>query len=163
MSKSFVAILLLIVLTSACNQPVNVTTQPVEEIQFAQPMASATPTALFLIPTETPLVVTATLAVASSGVSCAAPVPRVAIGDKVLVRVEDWDKLKLRSDPSVSPNNIVMDLDQYSQLKILDGPVCVRSAETGYSYYFWKAVVIPSGETGWIAEGDTTHYFIERY
>ncbi len=163
MSKSFVAIFLLIVLTSACNQSVSVTTLPTEEIQFTQPMASATPTALFLVPTETPLVVTATMAVASSATSCAAPVSRVAIGDKVLVRVEDWDKLKLRSDPSVSPNNIVMDLDQYSQLKILDGPVCVRSVETGYSYYFWKAVVIPSGETGWVAEGDYTHYFIEKY
>ena len=77
--------------------------------------------------------------------------------------MEDWDKLKLRSEPRVSSDNILLELDQYSQLKILEGPLCVYSAETGYSYYFWQVVVTLSGETGWVAEGDYTHYFIEKY
>ncbi len=165
MSKPFIAVFLfIIILISACNRPFNVTTLPTGENQFAQPMASPTATALFNTTssnsslTPTPLVVTAT------GESlCAAPVPRLAIGDKVLVTVEDWDKLKLRSKPEVSSSNILMELDQYSQLKVLDGPVCVYSAETGYSYFFWKVVVISSGETGWVAEGDYTHYFLEKY
>lgn len=162
MSKSFIAISLLLILISACNRPINVTTLPAEEAQYAQPMASPTATALFnttisTTETPTPLVVTAT-----GESACAAPVPRVEIGDKVLVRVEDWDKLKLRSEAGVSTDNVVMELDQYSQLKILDGPVCVYSAETGYSYWFWKIVVTDSGEIGWVAEGDYTHYFIEK-
>lgn len=162
MSKSFLAVFLPIILISACSQPISVTTLPTATSRFAQPMPSATATALFDTAnpdpqTATPLVVTPT------GSLCAAPVPRVAIGDKVLVRVEDWDKLKLRSKPEVSSGSIVMELDQYSQLKILDGPLCVYSAETGYSYFFWKVVVIPSGETGWVAEGDYTHYFLEKY
>lgn len=163
MSKSFLAVFLLIILTSACSQPVNVTTLPAEGNQFAQPMPSATATALFDTIDPNPLETPTPLVVTPTGSLCAAPVPRIAIGDKVLVRVEDWDKLKLRSKPEVSSDTALMELDQYSQLKILDGPLCVYSAETGYSYYFWKVVVIPSGETGWVAEGDYTHYFLEKY
>jgi acetamidase/formamidase len=126
-------------------------------------MPSPTATSLFnttnsTTETQTPAIVTATAESA-----CFAPVPRVAIGDKVLVMVEDWDKLKLRSEAKVSAENVILELDQYSQLKILDGPVCVYSAETGYSYWFWKVVVTASGETGWVAEGDYTHYFLEEY
>ncbi|HET9913339.1 MAG TPA: hypothetical protein VFQ13_15700 [Anaerolineales bacterium] len=158
MSKSFIAILLLAVLTSACNQPVNVTTLPTLTpiANTINPTPSETPTPLFVTATED-LLVTAT------GSACAAPAPRVQIGEKVLVTVEDWDKLKLRSEAAVSANSIVMELDQYSQLKILEGPVCVYSAETDYSYWFWKVVVIPSGEIGWVAEGDYSHYFIQKY
>lgn len=162
MPKSFMVLSWLVIMVSACSQPVNVTTLPTEAPQFAQPMASATPTALFDMAnphvTETPLIVTAT-----GESACAAPVPRVAIGDKVLVTVEDWDKLKLRSEPKVSSDNVLIELDQYSQLKILEGPICVYSDETGYSYYFWQVVVTSTGETGWVAEGDYTHYFIEKY
>ncbi len=163
MSKSFLVFFLLVILLSACSRPFNVTTLPVAP--SVTPIANtinASPTV-----SPTPLIVLPT-AVAASPIpgtqsSCAAPVPRVAIGDKVLVRVEDWDKLKLRSTAEVSSSNVLMDLDQYAQLKILDGPICVYSADTGYSYYFWKVVVIPSGEIGWVAEGDYTHYFIEKY
>ncbi|MGE5776320.1 MAG: hypothetical protein ACM33V_08870 [Chloroflexota bacterium] len=162
MPKSFIAVSVLVIMVSACNQPINVTTLPTETPLFAQPMASATPTALFdrtnVQMTETPLIVTAT-----GDSACAAPVTRVAIGDKVLVTVEDWDKLKLRSEPKVSSDNVLIELDQYSQLKILEGPICVYADETGYSYYFWQVVVTSTGETGWVAEGDYTHYFIEKY
>jgi hypothetical protein len=163
MFRSFIALSLSVLLISACAQPIQVATLPAEEAQYAQPMASPTPTALFntansTTGTQTPLVVTAT-----GESACAAPVPRVAIEDKVLVTVEDWDKLKLRSEAKVSSENIIMDLDQYSQLKILDGPMCVYSAETGYSYWFWKVVVTDSGKIGWVAEGDYTHYFMEKY
>ncbi len=163
MSKSFLAIFLLIILISACSQPISVTTLPTETSRFAQPMPSATATALFDTVDPNPGATATPLVVTPTGSLCAAPVPRVAIGDKVLVRVEDWDKLKLRSKPEVSEATMLMELDQYAQLKILDGPLCVYSAETGYSYFFWKVVVIPSGETGWVAEGDYTHYFLEKY
>jgi len=164
MSKSFIAVFLLILLIPACSRPINITTlpEPDRENLFAQPMASATATALpdvTISPgTPTPLVVTAT-----EKVTCDAPAARTAIGDEVLVTVENWDKLKLRSKPEISSNNVVMELEQYSRLKILDGPICASSTETSYSYWFWKAAVIPSNEMGWIAEGDYSHYFIQKY
>ncbi len=162
MFKSFITILLLALGITACSQPVRVTTLPTQEIQFAQPMASPTATALF--PTiGSAATTTPTIMTPIGEALCAAPVPRVQIGDKVLVTVENWDRLKLRSKPEVAADNVVMDLDQYSQLKVLDGPICAYSAETGYSYYFWQVVVIPSGEKGWVAEGDYTHYFFEKY
>lgn len=162
MPKLFIAVSMLILLTSACSRPLAVSTPPVEHIQFAQPMASATPTALFnsinsnAAGTPTPLIVTAT-----AEMSCSAPEPHVAIGQQVTVTVEDWDKLKLRSIPRISSDTVVLELDQYTQLRILDGPMCVSSPDTEDSYVFWKVVVIPSGEIGWVAERDDSHYFIE--
>jgi hypothetical protein len=159
MSKQFIAVLMLVILTSACTQPINVTTLP--SVPSLTPIANTiNPT-----PSATPLFVTATesLLITATGPVCAAPAPRVSVGEEVLVTVEDWDKLKLRSDAEVSADNILLELEQYSQLKILEGPVCVYSAETDYSYWFWKVVVIPSGEVGWVAEGDYTHYFIQKY
>src|SRR5512146_1089182 len=116
MSKPFIAVLLLIVLTTACSKSIHVTRLA------AAPSVTPLPHAINSLATQTPtpLIVTATLAVV-----CRAPEPRVEVGQKVLVTVEDWDKLKLRSGPEVSPDNVVMDLDQYSRLKILEGPVCV--------------------------------------
>jgi len=160
MSKPFIALLLLVILTSACSRPVSVSTLPTGEIQSAQSAASSTPTPLFNttnpLPAETstPLIVTATVEA-----FCPAA-PHVKIGQQVTVLVEDWDKLKLRSKPEVSPDTVLMELDQYSQLKILDGPTCVYSPETGVSYWFWKVTVISGGEVGWVAEGDYSHYFI---
>ena len=182
MSKQFIAILLFVVLTSACNQPINVNTLP-----------SLTPIADTIHPTpsetSTPLIVTATgqiqstatLAIAPNvafhtatvalgtptfvalptvSASCPAPVPHVKIDQQVSVTVEDWDKLKLRSQAALSADTIVMELPQYTQLRILDGPVCVPAPETDSAYLFWKVAVIPSGEVGWVAEGDIWHYFI---
>jgi hypothetical protein len=160
MSKSFSALLLLVILTSACSRPVSISTLPTGEIQSAQAAPSSTPTPLFNttnpIPAETatPLIVTATVEA-----FCRAA-PHVKIGQQVTVLVEDWDKLKLRSRPEISADTVLMELDQYSQLKILDGPTCIYSPETGDSHWFWKVTVIPGGEVGWVAEGDDSHYFI---
>ena len=158
MSKSLITISLLLILTTACNRSYVTPTPVAGEIQFAQPLATTTPTALFnSLSTATPAIVTATADVACS----AAPLTRVKVGKQVTVTVEDWDKLKLRSNPQISSHNVVLELNQYSQLRILDGPICVSSVETKSSFLFWKVAVIPSGEIGWVAEGDLTHYFIE--
>ena len=157
MSKAFIVVSLLILLVSACDRPYVGPTPPVKEIPFAQPMGTATPTALFITPTQTPSVVTATAASA-----CAAPAPHVKIGQQVTVTVENWDKLKLRSKPEISPETVILNLAQFSRLEILEGPECISSAETGDSYWFWKVKVLPSGEVGWVAEGDHSHYYIEN-
>jgi hypothetical protein len=159
MLKHFISFPLFILLTSACVQQYT-TPAPATEIQFAQPMATTTPTALFnsgqAAPTSTPPIMTATAVV-----SCSAPAPHVETGQQVTVMVEDFDKLKLRSDPQISPDNVTLELELYTQLRILDGPVCVLDADTETEYLFWKVAVIPSGEIGWVAEGDATHYFFQ--
>ena len=159
MSKKFIAVFLLVILTSACNRSYATPAPQAEGTQFTQPMGTTTPTALLntvnSIATETPSIVTATAAVACSN----APAPHVRAEQQVTVSVEDWDKLKLRSSPSVSSDNVVLELNQYTQLRILDGPICFSSANA--AYLFWKVAVIPSGEIGWVAEGDSSHYFIE--
>jgi hypothetical protein len=182
MSKPFIAVLLLVILTSACNQPVNITTLPTLTpiANNINPSPSVTPTPLFvtatgqvqstatlaLLPTvafHSPTVAVGTptfVAIATVSASCPAPVPHVVVDQQVSVTVEDWDKLKLRSKAALSADTIVMELPQYTQLRILDGPVCVLSPETDSAYLFWKVAVIPSGEIGWVAEGDIWHYFI---
>jgi hypothetical protein len=157
MPKSFIAIFLSVVLLSTCSRAYVPSTPPAQEFQFAQPMATGTPPPLFNTATQTPSVVTATAAA-----SCPAPAPHVQIGQKVTVTVENWDKLKLRSKPEISSETVILDLAQYSQLEILEGPECVSSAASGDTYWFWKAKVLPSGEIGWVAEGDFSHYFFEK-
>jgi hypothetical protein len=161
MSKRFLALSLLVLLISACSRPYVTTTPSAEEIQFAKPLGTATPTALFnitnTVPTQTPSIVTAT-----AEWSCPAPASHVQIGQKVTVQVENWDKLKLRSKPEISSETELLELKQYSQLEILDGPECAFSAETSAAYWFWKVKVLSSGEIGWVAEGDSSHYYIEN-
>jgi hypothetical protein len=158
MSKRFLAVSLLLVLVTACSRPSSAAPSA-ETIPFTQPMVTDTPTALFnnSVPTQTPSVVTAT----ADG-SCPAPAPHVQIGQTVTVQVENWDKLKLRSKPEISSGTEILELAQYSQLEILDGPECAFSAENGDAYWFWKVKVLPSGEIGWVAEGDSSHYYIEN-
>lgn len=159
MSKRIIALSLLIAFTTACNRAYVTPIPSATEISFTQPMATSTPTALFnfgdAAPTHMPAVVTATAEILCSG----APAPHIKMDQQVTVTVEDWDKLKLRSSAKVASDNVVMELEQYTQLRILDGPVCAYSADT--AYIFWKVAVIPSGEIGWVAEGDLSHYFIE--
>jgi len=154
MPKPFIIVSLLIILISACSRPYITSTPPAGSF-------TSTPTALFNtlnpISTQTPSIVTAT-----AGPSCSAPEPRVEIGQKVTVTVENWDRLKLRTEPVISPDTVLLELEQYSQLEILEGPVCVSSTETGDSYWFWKVKAIAHGKIGWVAEGDYSHYFIEN-
>jgi len=168
MLKRSIVISLMILLTSACTAQFTTLTPPAAEVQPAVsntletvPTATSTPLVVLAtdqgtgpIPTFPPETVTAVSA-------CPAPAPHVTIGQQVTVVVEDFDKLKLRSQPEISTDTVKMELNKFTQLKILDGPVCVPSPETGTSFLFWKVAVIPSGEIGWVAEGDELHYFFE--
>jgi len=159
MSKRFILPSLLILLISACTRQVGAPTPPAGT---AQPIFST----LESIPTvtATPLTVGATEQPVPTtiDVDCpGAPALHVAIGQEVTVVVDDTDKLKLRETPEISPNTEVKGLDQFTQLKILEGPVCAASTDPEVSYWFWKVEVQPNGEIGWVAEGDSLNYFIE--
>jgi hypothetical protein len=168
MVKRFIAVFLLIVLLSACKGQISTPAPAAEELPPVLSYTLESPA----VATATPLIVMATEEQASPTVLFAgpfgtppvclgAPAPHVSIGQQVTVVVEDFDKLKLRSAPEISPDTEKLELDKFTQLKILEGPVCVADAETEASYWFWKVGVLPGAEIGWVAEGDSLHYFIE--
>ena len=161
MAKRFIAVFLLIFLISACSGQVS-TPAPAEEIpsllSYTQEVPIATSTPNIIMATEGPVSPTLT----NIDQTCSgAPAPHVTVGQQVSVVVENFDKLKLRSAPEISPDTEILELDKFTQLKILEGPVCVSDTEMGTSYWFWKVGVPPGADIGWVAEGDSLHYFIE--
>src|SRR5690349_13897476 len=98
MFKRFIAMSLLIVLSSACTRqlatstPLAGTAQPVFSTVESAPTVTATPVIIGAT-TEQPVPTTV-------GVDCpGAPALHVAIGQQVTVVVDDTDKLKLRETP----------------------------------------------------------------
>jgi hypothetical protein len=160
MPKRFFITFLSVILLSACSfQSVTLTPPP----QPAQPTplnaqesnATATSTPLVLLPTYA-------LPTSTAIASCPdAPLPHIMLGQQVTVMVEDFDKLRLHEIPDASPTTALKELPQFTQLKVLEGPVCVPSTDAQGQYLFWKVQVVPSGEIGWVAEGDSLHYFVE--
>ena len=104
---------------------------------------------------------TATAYAATTPSACAGPHAPFGSGVQVTVIAGNSDKLKLRSQLTISPDTVLRELDQYTRLEIVGGPACVTSAETGISYWLWKVKVLPGGKIGWVAEGDGQHTFIE--
>ena len=158
MSKRFIAMSLLIILISACTRQV---ATPTPLAGTVQPVFSTVESILTV--TATPRIIEATeQPLPTTGVEClGAPASHVTIGQEVTVVVDDTDKLKLRETPEISPDTEVAVLDKLTFLKILEGPVCVSSTDPEVSYWFWKVEVISTGEIGWVAEGDSSNYFIE--
>lgn len=89
-----------------------------------------------------------------------APMPQVVIGQTVMVVAEDFDKLKLRSEPRIAPDTELKELDKFTNLLIVNGPVCV-TGEANTAYWFWEVQVLPGNEKGWIAEGNLSEYFVK--
>lgn len=171
MAKQFILISLLVILISACNQQVTTLTPSPEEVQSTKPVplntAESTTTALpDLATTEKalphitfpPTITPVDTATAAFSLCPGAPGPYAAIGKQVTVVAEDIDKLQLRSEPTISPNTVLRELNRFTQMYIVGGPVCVHSTETGSSYWFWQVKV--DREIGWVAEGDAQHSFI---
>ena len=170
MSKRFFPVSLLIILISACTYQGNTVTPQLEKAQRTQPAPSntveweSTPPTITASPATTdkamprPTVIDTATAVYS--ICPGAPGPFVSLGNQVTVVSEDVDKLKLRSEPKISPETVISELERFTQLKIVDGPLCIQSAETGTSYWFWQVYIPLSKEIGWIAEGDVQHPFI---
>jgi hypothetical protein len=179
MSKQLILISWLIILISACTYQATSVTPSREEVQNTQPAPSNSVEAqstLSIItawtdlaatkdaiprPTYTATPTALDTATAVFSICPGAPGPYAAIGNQVTVVAEDVDKLKLRSKPTLSSETVVKELNRFTQLQIVGGPMCVTSAETGISYWLWKVKVQSSGKIGWVAEGDRQNYFIE--
>ena len=161
MPKRLLVVSILVLLVSACSSQFTVLTPQAEEVQNTQPVPSNSEP----IPTATatsPYISALEIPVPTIDFTCpGAPPPRVHFNQQVTVIAETFDKLKLRSEPQISPNTVKMELDKFTQLRITGGTNCVYSDETQTSYWFYWVEVIPTGEFGWVAEGDSSHYFIE--
>lgn len=103
---------------------------------------------------------TATAYTATTPLACTNPRAPIAAGAEVTVTTDNSDKLKLRSEPEISPETVIQELDQFTRLEIVGGPTCIQ-AENGIAYWLWKVKVLPNGRTGWVAQGDGRNEFID--
>jgi len=168
MSKRLIAFFLLIVLISGCTRQVATPTPLPEEVQpvFSNtpgvtPQAGTAPLATESAAQQSAPTLAVVDTVMVESVCPGAATPHVTFGQLVTVVSDNIDKLKFRSEPKISPDTLLRDLDTATQLKILGGLVCVQSPDTETSYWFWMVEVVSTGEIGWVAEGDSSHYFIE--
>lgn len=168
MSKRFILISLLIILISACTREGTPPAEVTQSTQFvplntAESTLPAGATPFITESVEQPsaptpeFIDTATVESICPG----APAPHIAFGQVVMVVSDNVDKLKLRSEPRISPDTILRDLDTSTELKVLGGLVCVQAPDSETSYWFWMVEVTSTGEVGWVAEGDSANYFIE--
>ncbi len=88
--------------------------------------------------------------------------PRIEVDDLIEVKTTKSDPLRLRSSPDISYDNIKIRLAPGTQLKVVDGPICVKDDRTGNYYWFWEVKVRGTNEIGWVAEGQPYYYYVEK-
>ena len=97
-----------------------------------------------------------------SGFTCPnAPATRLVVGQTVIVLSDDPRPINVRAQANTTAN-VIAQLPPGTQFKIVAGPVCANN------YVWWQinspAQTINGTKTpaivGWVAEGDTQHYFI---
>jgi hypothetical protein len=88
-------------------------------------------------------------------ISCpGAPPIRIEVGNLVRVTTTEGDKLRLRSSPEAT-DNIIRMIPTGTELRVIDGPMC----SDAFSY--WEIQIPGTTQTGWVAEGDYSLYYIE--
>lgn len=80
-----------------------------------------------------------------------APPTRLRQGVTVVVLRDDPTPLNVRAQPNAKANVLVR-INPGVSFQILGGPQCADG------YIWWQTAY--QGQTGWVAEGDNTHYFI---
>ena len=90
-----------------------------------------------------------------------APTTRISINNLVRVITTDNDRLVLRSIPEINDGTELQRLNKGTELKIFNGPVCVRDPKTSISYWFWEVRIKSTDAFGWVAEGDRSLYYLE--
>ena len=99
------------------------------------------------------LVDLSTSTTAVSAVSCEGALPsRIVAGDIAQV-ITAPDPLRVRA--SAPDGEILELLYQSSSMQVLTGPVCIEGIA-------WFEILLGDGRTGWIAEGATGEYYIDR-
>lgn len=86
-------------------------------------------------------------------VNCPGTLPsQVAVGTLARVTFTDGTPLRLRETPG---GTFLTDLAEGTQFNVVGGPQCQGQ------FTWWQVTVVNSGQSGWVAEGDTDTYFIE--
>lgn len=87
--------------------------------------------------------------------SCgSAPATRMDVGGRGDVTHTDGTPDRIHQSPSVHSSPAGEPLAEGTQFTVLQGPTC------GDGYQFWR-VRADDGREGWVAEGDSSNYFIE--
>jgi serine/threonine protein kinase len=86
-----------------------------------------------------------------------APALVLEVGDQATVMTNV--SLRGRSEPKFSDTNVISRYKYGEALRIAYGPVCVKSPE-GTAYWFWY-VLDANANYAWVAEGDTSIYFLK--
>jgi hypothetical protein len=91
-----------------------------------------------------------------------APAVRVKVGDRARVTFTDGLALRVRSEPEVVSGNVVVQIPEGTEFEIIGGPVCAPIPDSDSSYVFWLISIDQGSTTGWVAEGGSSNYFLEK-
>ncbi|MHC1740058.1 MAG: hypothetical protein AB9897_02990 [Anaerolineaceae bacterium] len=82
----------------------------------------------------------------------------MSIGD--VVTVTTGTSLRGHSEPSLTNESVIARYPYGERLSIIDGPACATSSSSA-AYWMWL-VQDSSGNSSWVAEGDTSMYFLQK-
>lgn len=91
-----------------------------------------------------------------------APAVRVMVGDRARVTFTDGLPLRVRSEPEVASGNVVVQIPEGTEFEIIGGPVCAPIPGSSNSYVFWRISIDQGSTSGWVAEGSSSNYFLEK-
>ncbi len=106
-----------------------------------------------------PILETVTPTTPARSAQCpASPPQRVDVGMQARVTITDGTPLRVRTEPVVTNNNILIQLPEGTPFEIIGGPSCWESSTNNFT--FWQ-IRMTDGQIGWVAEGTPAGYFIE--
>lgn len=89
------------------------------------------------------------------GPACPGTPPiRLEAGTSACVAAIHPNSLRLRSQPGIHQDNVLLRLDPGTRTLIMEGPVCVDG-------FNWFRILTGEGLEGWAAEGSENNYFLE--
>lgn len=116
-------------------------------------LALAVTACLLVAATATPFVLPTTPPTPTS-VCAPAPPSRLILRERARVSLDDPRPLNLRSGPGTS-SDVIAQIPAGGIVYVLEGPQCTAQ-------YAWYRVEY-QGLEGWVAEGDSSAYFVEVY
>ncbi len=142
--------LLLLCLMAACSN--NLAVLP----QTTPPSTAATATVEpnFVVPSDTPPLVTPTPRLTVTPVCPAAPPTRLILNQRGRVLPDDPRPINMRAEPGTG-STLITSITIMEVFYVLEGPVCDGE-------YAWYKIQYKDDE-GWIAEGDLSSYYVEPY
>jgi hypothetical protein len=140
--------LLLLCSLAACNT--NLAVVP----EATPPTAVASLQPNFVVPSDTPPLITSTPRLTATPVCPDAPPTRLILNQRGRVLPDDPRPINMRAEPGTD-STLITSITIMEVFFVLEGPVCDGE-------YAWYKVQY-DGDEGWIAEGDLSSYYVEPY